>query len=446
MAMLPVTPRGFRDVLPEEARLREGIIARVQRRCSLWGYAPIETPTLEVLQVLEQGGKLAHQPFRLFDADNELLVLRPDVTLPIARMVATRLEAALPLRLRYVQPVFREQEQLQAQARERTQIGVEALGLHGAAADAEVVLLLCEALAACGLRDFTVAICTVGVLRELLDACLRDSDLGEDWRNRVLRACHESNLVTLDGLVSDARLDARYAQALRKIVTLSGGGEAIAACQAIATPLGCADGLDELAASWEIIEAFAGGHVRVDFSVMSAFDYYTGLVLEAYAPGVGVALGSGGRYDGMLSAYGLDAPAVGFAFSLETVMQALVAQVGDDGQPQTPDLQTVEVVETDPVAAFRRAGELRAAGQRAVLQVADEGAAGAVTTGAGATAAPGAATATAATPDSATPAPAAPGATAAPATVTATAATPASAATAVPSTNFGTEVPECPKR
>jgi ATP phosphoribosyltransferase regulatory subunit len=367
--MLAVTPRGFRDVLPEEARWRELIIAEVRKVCSLWGYAPIETPTLEVLEVLQQGGSLANLPFRLFDADNELLVLRPDVTLPIARMVATRLTAdALPLRLRYVQRVFAEQEQLKAQAREYTQIGVESLGLSGPAADAEVILLLREALCACGLRQFTITICTVGVLRELLDVCLRRFGLEQSWRLAVLAACHESNMVALESLAGDARLEPDYAYALRNIVTLNGGSQAIEACRALAEPLGCVDGLEDLKTTWQIIEAVgAAENVRVDFSVMSTFDYYTGMVLEAYATGAGVALGRGGRYDGMLSAYGVNAPAAGFAFSLEAVMQALVAQGAADQLELHAVAQKIAVNAQDPQSAFCQAFKLRAAGQTAIL-------------------------------------------------------------------------------
>jgi ATP phosphoribosyltransferase regulatory subunit len=366
--MIPVTPRGFKDVLPEEARWRESITTRAQQVLSSWGYAPIETPTLEVLAVLEQGGQLTQTPFRLFDADGALLVLRPDVTLPIARMVASRLNnISSPLRFRYVQPVFREQESLRGQAREFTQVGVESIGLTGAAADAEVVLLLVEALKACGLNEFKVALCTVGVLRDLLDACVNNDCADDDWRQAVLTACHESNLVEIERLAGDARINPRYGAALRGLLDLRGGREAIMACRALVEPLNCACGLDTLAQTWDIIEQLdATDFATVDFSVMSAFDYYTGLVFAAYAPGLGVPLGSGGRYDRMLEAYGTSAPAAGFAFNLERVMHALLEQ-GADAAGLAPDSVAVVVDGEDPAAAFRQAARLREEGKRAVL-------------------------------------------------------------------------------
>jgi ATP phosphoribosyltransferase regulatory subunit len=373
--MIPITPRGFKDVLPEEARWRESITIRVQTALSSWGYAPIETPTLELLKVLEQGGSLGETSFRLFDSDGALLVLRPDVTLPIARMVASRLGAIVePLRFRYVQPVFREEDSLRGQAREFTQIGVESIGLSGASADSEVILLMVDALKACGLTEFTIAICTVGVLRDLLGIIVDGGDATDEWRRAVLAACHQNNAVEVARLADDPHVDRRYGGALKELLALRGGREAIERCKALVEPLGCIDGLDILAQTYHTIERVgATAFVTVDFSVMSAFDYYTGLVFEAYAPGLGLTLGSGGRYDHMLAAYGTQAPAAGFAFNLERVMAALLKQgVTADSGVLRPECATVKIDEENLANAFIEAARLRAAGFTAVLVPTDE--------------------------------------------------------------------------
>jgi ATP phosphoribosyltransferase regulatory subunit len=368
--MIPVTPRGFKDVLPEEARWRESITNKVQAVLSSWGYAPIETPSLEVLEVLEQGGQLSENPFRLFDSDGALLVLRPDVTLPIARMVASRLATITePLRFRYVQSVFREEESLRGQAREFTQIGIESIGLSGESADAEVILLMIDALKACGLKDFTIALCTVGVLRDLLNIIVDEGNATDAWRSAVLKACHQSNLVEVERLANDSSVDKRYGAALQALLNVRGGSEAITSCRGLVEPLGCLDGLDVLERTYAIIEKVgAASSVTVDFSVMSAFDYYSGCVFEAYAPGLGVALGSGGRYDHMLESYGTKAPAAGFAFNLERVMIALLEQgVNAQGDIQTSENITVCIDKANPADAFKEAARLRASGKRAIL-------------------------------------------------------------------------------
>ena len=317
-----VTPAGFRDVLAQEAAERERISAAVRDLFSSRGYAPIETPTLEVMDVMRAGGHMTGVPFKFFDSQGDLLAMRPDVTLQVARMCATRLAGQPgPFRFRYQQRVFRETEgQMRAAAREVTQIGIECIGPSGAEGDAEVLQLFCEALETAGVRDFTISVATVGVLRALLAASGADAA----WAEQVLDAFHASNFVELDLLTGvGCPVPPVFAQALRALPRIRGGREAIEEARALVAPLGCEDGLDELSGMCDLLDAAGvGGRVRIDFSVMSSFDYYTGMVFEAYAPGLGSPLGSGGRYDNMVGAYGEDRPAAGFAFFLEQVMAA----------------------------------------------------------------------------------------------------------------------------
>ena len=345
-----VTPAGFRDVLTDEAQQRERITRAVQERFAARGYLPIETPTLEVMDVMRAGGRLAGSPFRFFDARGDLLAMRPDVTLQVARMTATRLAGQPgPFRFRYLQRVFREAEaEMQAKARELTQMGIECIGEEGPEADAEVVGRLAEALAVAGARGYTLALATVGVLRALLEA----SGAPAWWKEQVLDAYHASNFVELDRLTApagagpapDAEPGARasvppvFAAAIRALPRIRGGRAAIDEVRALVAPLGCEDGLDAFARTYDLLEeAGLGERILVDFSVMSSFDYYTGLVFEAYAPGLGTPLGSGGRYDNMIAAYGESRPAAGFAFFLEQAMAAAATvPVGCENAPSVP--------------------------------------------------------------------------------------------------------------
>ena len=316
-----VTPAGFRDIMPAEAARREQIVRNVQELFAERGYAPIETPTLERLDVMQAGGRIPATPFKLFDAAGDLLALRPDVTMQVARMCATRLRGQDgTLKFRYTQRVFRETD-TQAAARELTQIGIECIGEAGSSVDAEVVGLFVAALKAAGLRDVRIAIGTVGVLRALLEACPAPGA----WKNKVLDAYHASNFTHLDRLVQQGDAPDDFAQAIGQLPRICGGMEAVDRVRELVEPLGCVAGLDALAHTLRLLERQGlASSILVDFSIMSSFDYYTGIVFEAYAPGMGVSLGSGGRYDQMLAAYdGVERPAAGFAFYLETVSSAL---------------------------------------------------------------------------------------------------------------------------
>lgn len=143
-----VTPVGFRDVVSEEALVREELTSRVRACFAARGYLPVETPTLEVLDVMEAGGHVPEAPFKFFDSHGDLLAMRPDVTMQIARMCASRSESTggltKPLRLRYTQRVFREKT-VEASARELTQCGAECLGISGSSADVELISMFARA-------------------------------------------------------------------------------------------------------------------------------------------------------------------------------------------------------------------------------------------------------------------------------------------------------------
>lgn len=344
--MNAVTPSGFRDVLAEEALAREVITRAVADLFASRGYAPIETPTLEVMDVMRAGGRMPASPFKFFDSHDDLLAMRPDVTLQIARACATRLPAdGEPLRFRYTQRVFREAEtENQALARELTQCGVECIGVTGPAADAEIVTLFSEALALAGVRDFTLGLATVGVLRALLER----SGASEPWRAAVLDAYHDSDFVALDRLcdaavgrgsedgadLPDAGAAApAYADAIARLARIRGAQEAIDEVRALASPLGCTADLDDFQATYDLLarEGLAE-RILVDFSVVSSFNYYTGVVFEAASPYLGSPLGSGGRYDRMIGAFGADRPAAGFAFYLEQAMAAASAEESAPGE------------------------------------------------------------------------------------------------------------------
>lgn len=361
--MQPVTPRGFRDVLFDEAREREAVTNAISRVLVAWGYNPVETPVVEEYATLEAGvGRLAEKyAFRLFDLDGSLLALRPEMTVPVARLAASRLrETAGPHRMRYVTDVFREHTSLRGQARQFTQAGIELVGAHGPAADAEVVCVMVDALTAAGLEPFTVAIGTAEVLRGLLERAGGSAE----WRDAVIGAAHERNLVEIDRLAARDDLAPEVAEALRTVPRLRGGAEALDSCMDVTRAAGCVGVVDELGETWRMLSSLGlGDRVTLDFGIMRSFGYYTGVQFEAYAPGLGLPLGGGGRYDRLLGSFGTPMPAAGFALGLERLMIALAEQ------GRIPRLEPLDAVVggVDPVAVFAAGARLRAADWRVRL-------------------------------------------------------------------------------
>lgn len=327
-----VTPSGFRDILSAEATERERITREVQDLFAEHGFLPIETPTLEIMDVVFQGARLPSSPFKFFDSKGDLLAMRPDVTLQVARMCATRLRSVDDaIRLRYTQRVFRESDEASsAKPREITQIGLEMIGAKGVNVDLELIGLMVGALKVSGVDDITLSLATVAPLRALLDR----SGASDAWKQAVLNAYHESNFVELSKLtnledkdsVDAGNIAPAYADAVWRLSRIRGGKDAIDCARDLVSPLGCAQGLDELEEICSALCKDAACDILVDFSLISSFDYYTGIVFEAYSPYLGSSLASGGRYDDMLASYGIDKAAAGFAFCLEQAMAANAAE------------------------------------------------------------------------------------------------------------------------
>ncbi len=355
----PMTARGFRDVLFSEALERESVAAAVSDAFASWGYDPVESPVVEEDSTLQvgAGAELERSSFRLFDLDGSLLALRPEMTVPIARIAASRLAAESgPYRIRYAGPVFREHASLRGQARQFTQLGVELIGASGPAADAEIVLLLLGALEASGLESYLVGLGTGEVLRALLAR----SGGPEAWQSEVIAAAQDGNLVEIDRLAGRPGIDAPVARALREVPRI-GGTDALERCREVIAPCGCEESLDGLLATWRLLEQLGEtAHVRIDFGIMRSFGYYTGIQLEAYAPGLGLPLAGGGRYDRLLGLFGAPMPAAGFAIGLERLMIALAEE------DRTPAVKPLDAVlgGADAAAVLAASRRLREVGWR----------------------------------------------------------------------------------
>lgn len=344
-------PRGFRDILPVEARRRERLAYEVGSFFDERGYGLIETPVVENLSVLET---CAHcdvdNSFRFSDVDGSLLALRSDVTVPIARVVATRFrDIPEPYRLRYNAEIFREEESLRGLPRAVRQLGVEFIGATGPEADAEVIELAIGAAKVAGIGEPVVCLSSVGVFSALADRFVSDDAL----RDELYRAAHRGDFVSVESLcaggVDAGTIGASAADAIVGIVRVRGGEEALGRVRSLLGDLAPDAGaaLDSLDQTFELLKARGlERYLRIDFSVMRSFSYYTGFVFEVYAPGVGLALGGGGRYDQALAAFGRDLNAAGFAFEVDALTVALdrgpadsnstVAEVGGDAGVTAP--------------------------------------------------------------------------------------------------------------
>jgi ATP phosphoribosyltransferase regulatory subunit len=301
-------PPGTRDVLPEEMRELRAISERMLATFEGAGYGEVHTPALEYEEVLRRGDeRAAGARYRTFDEQGDVLALRSDMTIPIARVVATRYaDVQPPLRFCYFAHAWRAIERGVGEPREFLQGGLELIGAEGPEGDAEVVALTIEALDAVGLRRHRIGIGDGSLYRTML----RDLEVPEDRHLPLLECLSRRDLVALEGLVSD--LPAR--DLLVELPTVRGGPEVLERAEGLRA-------LHEL-----LLERGVADRVIFDLGLVRELGYYTGAVFEVYDPAVGFALGGGGRYDELLGRFGRALPACGIALDLQRVHLAQAAE------------------------------------------------------------------------------------------------------------------------
>jgi ATP phosphoribosyltransferase regulatory subunit len=308
-------PSGTRDVLPDEMREIRAISEAMRGVFEAHGYGEVWTPAIEYESVVGRvdGGTGV---YRLFDDHGSVLLLRSDMTVPIARMAATRYrDAAPPLRFSSFAHVYRGVKPHRGQMREFLQAGVELLGAGAPGGTAEALTVLCEALDATGLRDYRIGIGDAGLYPELMTGL----GVAPEVQAVLLEALVRRDFVRLEREVAARDLAAEASDLLVRVPQVRGGLEAL---DAVAAPV------DRLRALHGALGPEVARRLIFDLGLVRDLGYYTGAVFEVYDPAEGMPLGGGGRYDDLLARFGRPMPAVGFAIGLDRLHIALTGEEG----------------------------------------------------------------------------------------------------------------------
>ena len=324
----PAAPEGLWDILPARAKKRRALESRLRASFEAREYGEVISPSFEFYENLavETGKALRGEMVRFMGTDGRLLALRPEMTTSIARVAAQRLRREdEPHRLYYIANVFREHSSKQGQPREFRQAGVERIGGGSPEDDAEIVLLFIETLAAAGLNDFKVGLGRIDFLGRVLE----ELELGGEEKDGLRAALAGRNLVRYKELVRHLALGDEVTADLLVLPGLSGDVEVLERAQALSERRGGSEVLAGLRRVYEILSAAGvADRVILDLGIVRDFDYYTGIIFEAYTPALGAVLGGGGRYDNLLAEFGYETPAAGFALGLERLESALAESGG----------------------------------------------------------------------------------------------------------------------
>lgn len=321
------TPEGVRDIYNDECEKKHYILDRMRQIIQSYGYRFIETPTFEFFDIFGQevGTTPSKDLYKFFDREGNTLVLRPDMTPSIARAASKYFPIETePVRLCYEGNVFINNNSYQGRLKESTQLGVEFIGENSVDADGEIIALVVNNLKAAGLEQFQISIGHADLFRQLMKAADFDAEAEETLRDLILN----KNFFGVDEFLERHQVTDDLRSLFSMLGKMYASPKEWAGMKEIALRFpGVADALSYLQELYELLEVYdVTKYVSFELGLISSYSYYTGILFSGYTFGSGEPIVKGGRYDGLLSYFGKEAPAIGFALMVDQLLLALERQ------------------------------------------------------------------------------------------------------------------------
>lgn len=362
-----ITPEGTRDLLFDECIARRSAEDKIHSIFKSRGYSELITPSIEFYDVFSHssGHFTQERLFKLTDLKGRLLVLRPDNTVPIARIVATRLkDAMLPMRLYYNQCVFTMEPSFKGRSAQTVQTGIELIGSSSKMADLEVISTAIEVLSECSDGDFSLEIGDIRFFRELVNRL----DASDEQKETIRSLIEAKNYPTLNDTLDSIGKN-EITHALKRLPRLFGGEEVFEKASKLFSDENIHPVLEELKDLYGKISSIIGsGRLTADLGMVNRTDYYTGVIIKGYIEGCGEEVLSGGRYDRLIADFGSDVPATGFAVNVDAVTQAELKRAAISIKPSDV---VVFAYKGHEMEALTKADSLRKNGQKVELSLFD---------------------------------------------------------------------------
>ncbi|MDS0525066.1 ATP phosphoribosyltransferase regulatory subunit [Clostridium sp. SHJSY1] len=352
-----ITPEGTRDLVLGECAIKKKLQMDIEEILDKWGYKEVVTPTIEFYETFNSGFQNLREEevYKFFDNRGKILVLRPDMTIPIARVVATKFkDIPGPIRFRYSSNVYRVHESLGGKKNEYTDCGVELVGTEDKFSDLEILVTALDVLKVLQVSDYKLEVGNIN----FFNSAIKELNLGDEDRIKLAELIDRKSLKELDEYLDYLEVEDNYKEFFKKVPWLFGGKEVLEKGKKYCFNDEVKNSIEYLEKLSEVLyELGYGDMVTYDLGMVPRLDYYTGIIFRGYVEGVGVTVLSGGRYDNLISYFGEDRKAVGFSINLDSVMDIMKDKKIE--QKQSYKLCYGKKFE---IEAFKKAEELRKQG------------------------------------------------------------------------------------
>ena len=314
-------PEGAKDTLPATCRAKRDIQRRIRDTFASFGYTEVETPVFEYLDTFAYGEDSLEpeKMLRFFEAGKKTMVLRPDATMPIARVAVTKMrQIPKPIRLCYIEDIYRYEQTRYGVTRRSEQAGAELLGAGSIEADAEIIALAIESLLSLGITDFQLDIGQV----EFFKGMAESAGIAEEASYTLGQWIDMKDMGAIEGYLSGSGQSESFQKTLRALPRLYGGYDVLSKAKALTDYPRCMDALDSLSKLYDILDDYGyADYIAFDLGMVQSLHYYTGMVFRGYVKNHGMVVVKGGRYDHLTRRYGEEMPATGYAVNIDEVMK-----------------------------------------------------------------------------------------------------------------------------
>ena len=366
--------RGMRDFLSKDLAKRRLVEDKVRECFRLYGYGEIETPVVELLQLIsaKAGDEIRHRLYAFKDHGGRNVALRPEMTASVARVVSKKLRSQVkPLRFGYVANCFRYDNPQMGRYREFWQAGFELFGSERAEADSEIIVVFHDLMRKLGFSDFTMKVGHVGILRALLAS----EGVADKDQSLVMGLLDKRRLKKALAYLNELGVSEDLRTVIESLIALRGTDWTRIIAKGRAVLDGDNDALASLHNLEEVMRLSVDGGVTsamlADLGFARGLEYYTGMIFEVFVPNLGIALGGGGRYDKLVELFGGEpTPAVGCSPGIDRLVLAMESEELFTGKI-VPTIEVLVISIGDELMgeALRVAAELRNKGTSAQVEI-----------------------------------------------------------------------------
>lgn len=316
-----IIPEGSRDLIFTECRRKKIIINGLEKTFESFGYDEVITPTVEYYKTFSIDDKCMDEEkiYKFFESSGRILALRPDMTLPIARVVSTKMkEVETPIRLRYTSNIFRVNRKFGGKKNEYTDLGVELIGVPELDGDIEALIMALEGFKKLNISNFKLEIGNIKFFNEIFNK----SKIKEDEKEKLAELIEEKSLIELEKFLNSLEIEESKRKFLKRLPWLFGNEDILNNDIEFKDDKDVMDAIIYLKKINKILKELGyEENITFDLGMVPGVNYYTGIIFKGYIDGARAPVLSGGRYDNLIKSFGRDLPAVGFSIDVDLILE-----------------------------------------------------------------------------------------------------------------------------